>query len=96
MRAAHAAKLGIHVSHTYLTMVEPLHAYAGDLQGPRYVQALAVKLLLRWSLAALTSADSAVREVASRAFLPVLGIAAGRLGSGIGQLALQAVWEQCR
>ncbi len=70
--------------------------HAGDFQGPEHVQALAITLFLRWSLGALTSADSAVRETALRSFLPVLASAAGRLGTERGQQVLQAVWEQCR
>ena len=70
--------------------------YVGELRGPEGIRALAICLLLRWSLSALTSADSAIREVALRSLLPALTLAAGRVGSETGQLYLQAVWEQCR
>ena len=69
---------------------------AGNLEGAANVQALAIALLSRWSLGALTSADDAVRETALRSFLPVLASAAGRLGAESGQHVLQSIWEQCR
>ena len=68
----------------------------GSSEGPGYVQALAIKLLLGPALAAVSSADSTDKDTILRSLLPTLGRTAGSLGGQLGKCALQAIWEQCR
>lgn len=65
-------------------------------QGARYVQALGVKLLLRRTLGMLGSSSESDRDAAQRVLLPSCLHAAAATGGKVYQLALCAVWEQCR
>ena len=65
-------------------------------RGPDHTTALALNLLLRRALTAMTSADDAVKETVLRFLMPVLGRTAGYLSGNLGECALQAIWEQCR
>lgn len=79
-----------------LTDMTGYNAGAVTWQGADYVQALAVKLLLRRALAATIAEDTTLKAVVMQSLLPALGRTASSLGGHLGECALQAMWEQCR